>query len=62
MITITVDLREATEAEAQAYMDSQTRQFLLYKAAQDLPQAHLTISCHQGDHFVQVAPTNGRHE
>lgn len=56
MISITIDLREATAAEAESYMNSQTRQFLLYRAAEDLSGAQLTIRCLQGGHFVEVLP------
>lgn len=58
MITITVDLRDASKAEADAYMDSQTRQFLLTQTAQDLAGAQVTIKCLQGEHFVEVAQSS----
>lgn len=50
MIRITIDLEDATPAEAQAFLSSKTREFLLYETARDLAAAKLTIQVQPGIH------------
>ena len=58
MITITVDLTDATPAEAESYMNSRTRQCLLYEAADDLEGCKVTIASRSESHFVQPVGTD----
>ena len=53
MITITIDLREATKEEADAYVKSKTREFLLNKTPLDLAGTKLTLRTEQGCHFAK---------
>ena len=57
MITITVDLSQATREEAEAYSKSKTKQFLLYQAPQDLAGTKLTLCCDAGNHFQERVDT-----
>jgi len=53
MITITVDLREATKEEAEAYSKSKTQEFLLNQTPRDLAGTKLTIRMDAGSHFQE---------
>lgn len=53
MITISADTHEASQEEAEAYVRSMTRLFLLYATPIDLAGHHLTIGGKNGTHFLQ---------